>query len=160
VLGVSPQAQQAVARQWLSATIQAYPSATAQFLRQEKDIFRNPIGAALNEGMPLLVEELFGGMEPGKIAEALGGIVRIRAVQDFSPREAVGFIFMLKKILRDKLPACPEVIGELDSRVDDMALVAFDLFMRCREEVYELRLSETRRREGVSEKMLARNEGG
>jgi hypothetical protein len=160
VLGISPQTQQAVARQWLAATIQAYPPSTAQFLRQERDVFRNPIGAALHEGMPLLVAELFGGMEPGRITEALGGIVRIRAVQDFSPREAVGFVFELKKILRDELAARPQVINELDRRVDDMALSAFDLFMRCREEVYELRLSEARRREGVSEKMVARNEGG
>lgn len=160
MLGVSPQTQQSVAQQWLAATIQAYPPSTARFLRQEKDIFRNPIGAALNEGMPLLVEELFGGMELAKIAEALGGIVRIRAVQELSPREAVGFVFKLKEIVRAELAARPEVISELDRRVDEMALAAFDLFVRCREEVYELRLSEARRREGVSEKMLARNEGG
>ena len=158
--GVSPQTQQAIAERWRAAIIHTYPGLTAEFLRQEKDPFRNPVGAALREAIPCLVAELFGGMDSGKVSQALEGIVRIRAIQDFSPRQAVGFVFELRDILKDVLPASAEQLGELYKRIDEMALVAVEVFMRCREQVYEVRLSETRRAQGVRERMLSRDAGG
>ena len=158
--GVSPQTQQAIAGRWRAAIIHTYPGLTAEFLRQEKDPFRNPVGAAIREGIPCLVAELFGGMDSGKVSQALEGIVRIRAIQDFSPKQAVGFVFELRDILKDVLPASAEQLGELHKRIDEMALVAFEVFMRCREQLYEIRLSEARRAEGLREKMASRNAGG
>jgi hypothetical protein len=160
VPGISLQTQEAIAHRWRAAIIQTYPGLTAEFLRQEKDPFRNPVGAALREGIPRLVAELFGAMDPGKVSEALEGIVRIRAIQDFSPKQAVGFVFELRDILRDVVRA-PEVpLGELYKRIDEMALVAFDVFMRCREQVYEVRLREARRADGLRERMASRDAGG
>jgi hypothetical protein len=160
VADVSPQTQQAIAERWRGAIIQTYPGLTAEFLRQEKDPFRNPVGAALREGIPCLVAELFGAMDPGKVSQALEGIVRIRAIQDFSPQQAVGFVFELRDILKDAFPAPAEPRGELDKRIDEIALIAFEIFMRCREQVYEVRLSEARRAVGFREKMASRNAGG
>jgi hypothetical protein len=160
VADVSPQAQQAISARWQAAIIETYPGLTADFLRQEKDPFRNPVGAAVREGIPCLVAELFGAMDPGRISQALEGIVRIRAIQDFSPRQAVGFVFELRDILEDALPAPAETRGELDKRIDAMALLAFEIFMRCREQVYEVRLSEARRAVGLRERMASRNAGG
>ena len=158
--GISPQTQQAISERWRAAIIQTYPGLTAGFLQQEKDPFRNPVGAALREGIPCLVAELFGAMDPGKVSQALEGIVRIRAIQDFSPRQAVGFVFELRDILKDVLPASAEQLGELHKRIDEMALVAFEVFMRCREQVYEVRLSEARRAEGFRKRMVSRDAGG
>ncbi len=39
-----------------------------------------------------------------------------------------------------------EELAALESRIDDMALLAFDLFMGCREKIYELRANEVRNR--------------
>lgn len=155
---VPPQTRRAVAEQWLAATIRTYPSSTGDFLLQEKDVFRNPVGAVLAEGLPALVEELFGEMDPHRISQSLEGIVRIRAVQNFSPRDAVSFIFALKTILRNELASDSEMKLELDKRVDELALVAFDLFMRCREQVYDVRLGERSRARGVLAKMGIQNE--
>jgi RsbT co-antagonist protein rsbRD N-terminal domain len=160
MLSIPPQTKQAPAQRWLAATVQTYPGLTAQFLLKEKDLFRNPVGAAIKEGIPRLIDELFGDMDAQKIAQGLEGIVRIRAVQNFTARQAVGFVFLLKKILRDELPSVCEVGGELDARVDGMALAAFDHFMRCREQVYEIRLNEAKRNQGVLEKICSRDEGG
>jgi RsbT co-antagonist protein rsbRD N-terminal domain len=160
MFSIPSQKRAAVVQQWLAVAIRDYPPATAQFLVQERDLFRNPVGTALREGIPLLVEELFEGMDAQKVAQALEGIVRIRAVQGFSPRRALEFVFKLKKVLRDELSVSSEIAGELDSRADEMALIAFELFVRCREQLYELRLGEAKRKEGVLERMYSRDVGG
>jgi RsbT co-antagonist protein rsbRD N-terminal domain len=159
-LNVSPQKRQAIAERWLGVTIATYPGLSADFLRQEKDPFRNPVGAALKEGIPLLVAELCGGMDAGTIAQALEGIVRMRALQAFSPAKAVGFVFELREIVRNELSSSAAPQDELQKRIDDIALAAFEVFMRCREQVYEVRLHETRRAESVLGRMQSRDQGG
>jgi RsbT co-antagonist protein rsbRD N-terminal domain len=160
MLSIPPQKRRAVAEQWLAATIRTYPSSTGEFLLQEKDVFRNPVGAALTEGLPALLEELFGEMDPHRISQSLEGIVRIRAVQNFSPRSAVSFVLALKTILRKELAPDLDMSRELDDRVDELALVAFDLFVRCREQVYDVRLGERSRARGVLTRMGPGDERG
>ncbi len=127
---------EAVAAEWLARTLRSYPEQTARILLEERDRFRNPVGYALKEGLPVLVEELFGGMNRERLVPALEAIIRIRAVQDFTPAQAVGFIFLLK----------PIVEPGIYHRIDELALVAFDLFMQCREQLYEARVNEAKRR--------------
>ena len=159
MLRIPAKRKQALAEQWLGLTLQTYPERSLQFLLREKDPFRNPVGQILKEGIPLLVDELLGDMNAERVRGALEGIVRIRAVQNFSASEAVGFVFLLKKILREEFPDGVEARLELEDRIDDMALAAFDLFMRCREQVYEVRVSEARRKVGLLEKVYSAVEG-
>lgn len=146
------------AERWLALTFETYPPATRRFLLAEKDVFRNPVGAALREGIPRLAEELCGGMNGEAVAQALEGIVRIRAVQDFSARQAVEFLFLAKQALRETLPG--EAESALESRVDEMALTAFDLYVRCREQLFEVRLAESRRQFGMLGKIYSGERGG
>jgi hypothetical protein len=159
MLRVPPERKQALVKQWLEHTLQTYPERSLQFLLREKDPFRNPVGQTLREGIPLLVEELFGEMNADRVAQALEGIVRIRAVQNFSASEAVGFVFLVRKVLREELPDDREARLELECRIDDMALAAFDLFMRCREQVCEVQVREARRKVGLLEKIYSAVEG-
>jgi RsbT co-antagonist protein rsbRD N-terminal domain len=147
----------AIAERWLALTFETYPPATRRFLLEERDPFRNPVGAALREGIPRLAGELCGGMNGEAVAQALEGIVRIRAVQDFSASQAVGFLFLAKQALGEALPGASA--AGLESRVDEMALIAFDLYVRCREQIFEARLGESRRQFKVLEKIYSREEG-
>jgi hypothetical protein len=94
-----------------------------------------------------------------EIGEALDRIIRIRAVQDYSPSQAVGFVFELKNLVHEELAGTPAVTAEADSlrmldvRVDRLALQAFDVYMQCREQVYSIRVNEIRNR---SLKMMER----
>jgi len=89
-------------------------------------------------------------MMPAETSRFLDGIVRIRAVQEFAPSEALGFIFQLKDVVRKvlaKAPQHPAAANELDvfdSAVDDLALFAFDLYMQCREKIYDIKAKEAR----------------
>lgn len=142
--------KEAVVNEWLARTLRTYPRHTARFLLQEPDPFRNPVGAALRQGLPALFDELVGPMDAGRIRAVLDSLVRIRAVQDFTPSQAVGFLFLLKDVLREQ-GRFPE---EFERRIDQMALVAFDLYMQCREQIAEIKVGEARRAVMVAERSI------
>lgn len=165
----------ALVRGWLSLALETYPEQTAGFLAQERDPFRNPVGHAFKEAFPALVDELLGGMDASRITSLLDRIVRIRAVQDFTASRAVGFVFLVKQVIREELnrpphpPLSPsggedkgegaeraEALADLKSRIDEMALLAFDLFMKCREELCAIKLNEARSRTYLLERMQGR----
>lgn len=126
---------------WLERILETYPEKNSRLLRLEADPFRNPVGQALKEGAAVLVEEVLGDMNPARITPALDGIIRIRAVQDFKPGEAVAFVFLLKEAVRKHLAYSDAVL----KRIDDLAIQAFDLFMACREKIYEIRAETLKR---------------
>ncbi len=139
--------QPAILRRWLDLIVQGYPDSTAKFLKAEPDRFRNPVGATLARELELLYAALLAGSDREVIAEHLDPIVRVRAVQDFSAAQAVGFVFQLKQAIREELGE--EGVGEellaFESAIDGLALQAFDVFMGCREQIYQLRTDEIKR---------------
>jgi hypothetical protein len=81
--------------------------------------------------------------------ESLDRIVRIRAVQDLSPSQAVEFVFLLKRAVREELGealAKQVDLSALHAWIDGLALQAFGLFVECRQRIYELRVREIKRR--------------
>jgi hypothetical protein len=117
------------------------------------------VGQTIKDGIPLLVDELFGDMNSDRVKQALEGIVRIRAVQAFSTKQAVGFVFLLKKILHQQLSADWTLLLKLDSRVDEMALAAFDLYVQCRKQTYDIQVSEAKRKVALLERIYSDVEG-
>jgi hypothetical protein len=166
----------AIVRAWLTRMLCTYPEQSSRFLDREKDPFRNPVGHTLKEGLAALFDELLGGMNAEKVTPLLDGIVRIRAVQDFTAAQAVAFPFLLKTVIREALHSAPhpplfpsggkdnhegeswpDALTALEDRIDQLALRAFDLFMQCRETIYEVRANEARRRLYLLERMHERN---
>ncbi len=150
------QTREAIVEQWLGRVLRTYPCQTAAFLAEEQDPFRNPIGHSLREGMSVIIDELLLAMNAGRVTAALDSIVQIRAVQDCSPSRALEFLFQLKPILR--LYAAGGDLDLLDSRIDDLALQAFDLYVKYRERVFQARANEARRRVFVLERRFAAQE--
>ena len=140
-----------IRKRWLNLIIETYPADSQRFLREQKDRFANPVGTTLSSEVETLCHELLHGMDSEKVNSSLDKIIRIRAIQDFSPARAMTFIFLLKKILREELsqeikenPGSFEELLGLEARVDEMALRGFDLYMSCREKVYEIRAKEAK----------------
>jgi len=144
----------AILRRWCDLIIGSYPDASVAFLANQKDPFRNPMGHAIAEGIESVFEQILSGMDPDKLLAALDRIIRVRSVQEFSASEAVGFVFELKSIVRTSLDGAVSeaehsvVSAEIDSRIDQVALLAFDQYTKCREQLNEIRLRELRGRTG------------
>src|SRR5208282_6522421 len=89
-------ARSPILERWIAETIQSYPSAAVLFLSSQDDAFRNPVGHTLRQSLTCLFEQLQGSMDTSHAVPALDAIIRIRAVQDLTASQAVGFVFLLK----------------------------------------------------------------
>ncbi len=141
----------AILKKWFDAVADTYPEDTSGFLKKKKAQFTNPVGYNLAEGLEGLFDALLQGMIPDTVSVFLDSIVRIRAIQDFTPSEAVSFIFQLKKIVRQELGSealqqqrMVEELAAFDAAVDDLVLFSFDIYMKCREKIYEIKANEAR----------------
>jgi hypothetical protein len=146
------QKKAAILGQWLAMIYESYPPETAIFLRKEKNRFDNPAGYRLSEGLAGLYNVLLQEMERDQIMACLDEIIRIRALQNFTPSQALAFIFLLKNVIR--LELAEEIQKEnlaaelldLESRIDGLALLGFDVYTKRREKIYEIKADEAKRR--------------
>ncbi len=140
-----------ITQHWFEASIQTYPPDTAQFYTGQKDQFANPVGHATADGISFLLDQLLNDFDADELKSHLDPIIRIRAIQNFSPSQAIAFILKLKQVLRkclsDELQSAA-LLQELlafESRIDELSLMAFDVYMQCREKIYEIAANETRK---------------
>ena len=137
--------REAVLERWFQAVLATYPADTARFLAGGADPFANPVGHTVREGLGRLYDRFVADVPASELSAAIDGIVRIRAVQEFTPSAAIGFVYTLRAILREELAdAALDPAGQaaLESGVDRLALVAFDVYMQCREKIFEIRVRE------------------
>ena len=143
-----------VARRWVADILASYPAEAAALFSREQDPFANPVGRCVRAGAQAIVAALCDGMDPEAVRSGVREIVQVRAVQQFSPAQAVGFVFQLRPLLLEALRAeggagaevTVEELAALDAAVDAVALAAFDVFTECREQVSRLRVEEQKRR--------------
>jgi hypothetical protein len=146
------QKKEHILKRWFSLILEAYPPDIANFLKHEKDRFANPVGYAISTGTEALLDQVIHGKNSDMIIPALDGIIRIRTVQDFTPSQALAFVFLLKKAVREELKTkdsgCtsldpPELYEELlqfEARIDSLASVAFDVYTKCREDIDRIKI--------------------
>lgn len=144
------QHREAVLAKWFGVIAKTYPKQTSEFLAKQKDRFRNPLGFAIERSLGPVYDQIATTMDDGELRSALDSVVRIRSVQEFKPSEALAFVQELKTVIRDVLGDETwelERSGDLsvlDSRIDRVALIAFDVYTECREKLFEIRTNEIR----------------
>jgi hypothetical protein len=141
--------KQEILNSWFQTTVDSYPAETARFIKNQNDPFANPVGQTTYRSLDTLVDALATDAGREVMAKALDPILRIRAVQTFTPSKATSFVFSLKRILRQHLPGDGRDAGvdmnDLDRQIDEMAMAAFDIYVACREKIYELKATESRK---------------
>lgn len=142
-----------IAEDWFNLLVDTYPAETAPFYKSQKDPFENPVGATCRSGLAAVFDELIGSMDAQVITSFLDPVIRVRAVQTmFTASQAIGFIFLLKKVVRQRLKKeieSHQLYADLllfESRIDELALIGFNIFTGCREKIAELRSSELKDR--------------
>jgi hypothetical protein len=146
------QRQPALCGRWLDSILADYGEETAANWRRERDPFANPIGHTFTAEAPRLIEAVSGDGEFDTVAAAaLEAIIRIRSVQDLAPSRAIGFVYMLRDVIRSELAtelaqgAHATELATVDRRIERLALLTFDVYVRCREQVSRLRQDELKR---------------
>ena len=70
-------------------------------------------------------------------------------MQDFKPSQAVSFVMELKGLVRGALgEGHSAVLKDFDSRMDRMTLLAFDIYAKCRQRLFEIRVNEVKNQVG------------
>lgn len=136
--------KETVVEAWFEQVIQTYAPDTAIFYQNQKDAFANPVGSTTKQALIKLFDALLDLQNDESLADIIDPLIRVRAVQNFTPSQAVGFVYLLKPIVRkyfgknQKKLKLDELL-ELESKIDGMALIGFDVFMTCREQIYSMK---------------------
>ena len=155
-----------IVERWVDEVLAAYPSDAAALFRAQQDPFANPLGHSVREGTSGVFQAILGGMDPDELRSHLDQIIRIRAVQEMTPGQALSFVFSLRSIVRDVIPEAEETNGlrqgleELDGKIDHVALAAFELYAAMREELAQLRVKEVKRQVAWVLDKINQQEGG
>jgi hypothetical protein len=145
----------AIQKNWIDKILDCYPSRSRTFYRTKRDEFLNPVGNVLSSRAGAIIDSLLEGFDQAGLSSLLEDIIKIRAVQDFSPSQALAFLPLLKQAVHEELDTLqprrtwPQELEELETRIDRTTLLAFDIYTGCRQQVYELRINELKRLQGT-----------
>ena len=141
----------AIGRAWFDGAVAIYADEYGRFLSQNRDPFANPVGNILRNGLDELFDALLDGADVERRRAALEPIVRIKAVQEAPPSKALAFVPLLKRVVRDACADQPraaslaDAIDRFEARIDDLMLLAFDIYAECRERLFQVRINELKR---------------
>ncbi|SKA63032.1 RsbRD N-terminal domain-containing protein [Desulfobaculum bizertense] len=142
---------------WFDLVVKTYPGLSSIFLKKDNP-WGNPVGVHLHSAITGIYDELLKDEADDKLPAYIDEIVRIRAVQEYSPSEATAIILLVKHVVREQIkkqakeenvPPSFELIQELwdfESHVDTVTLIAFDMYTKCREKLFEIRLQDSKQR--------------
>jgi hypothetical protein len=143
-----------ILHRWFEIILETYPSDTREFLQNKKNRFTNPVAHEISAGIEGVFNQIVSGGKQEEVTPFLDKVIRIRAVQDFPPSQALAFMFELKRLVREELATATkdetisEALSEFERKVDETGLLSLDLYMKCREKLYELRIKEVKNRVG------------
>ena len=148
-----------ILKNWHQSIINTYPKGASNFLNETKNKFANPIGYTINKSLPSILDAVIYNDLSEAAKNSLDAIIRIRAVQDFEPSQALSFINSLKAIIYS------EISGDIKTDKDFLEVLklekifntifdfSINLYVSFREKVYEIKANEQMR---TFEKMLER----
>jgi hypothetical protein len=138
---------------WFDLLAGTYPVETSRMLQKESGQFANPVGYTFKAALGEILEEFLCENRVEAMGPLLDKVLRIRAVQDFAPSGSLAFIFGLKTLARQVLESESASgdtgageLSDFDDRVDGLALFAFDVYTRCRQNLFEARMNEVKNR--------------
>jgi hypothetical protein len=136
--------KESIVNAWFDEVMQTYAPDAAMFYQNQKDAFANPVGSTTKQSLTRLFDALLNPEGEAALTDLIDPLIRIRAVQDFTPSQATGFVFLLKPIVRkhfkkNKKKVDVDELLEMESRIDRLALVGFNVFMNCREQIYSMK---------------------
>jgi RsbRD-like negative regulator of sigma factor len=137
-----------ILEKWLDRTINSYESEMVRFLQREKNQFANPVRNTIVTSIEKIYDAILREVDFDKNYPGLEEIIKLRAIQDFSPSNALSFIFYLKNIIRqelidkNQLDVLTNELVEFENKMDQLTALAFDIYSDCRNKIVDIRIKE------------------
>jgi hypothetical protein len=149
-----------ILRKWLDLVLDTYPTETARLLKDEKDRFANPVAYTVECNLELLLDDLMNSSFDETVLPHIQEIVRIRAVQDFSPSQAVSFVSLVKEPIISEMKR-QETSKEMylewlqfETEIDRLSAIAFNVYSACKDSINQIRIKELKAENNALMKML------
>ena len=149
------QSRPTLTSRWVEAANAVYPFATTGFLRTKQNAFANPVGQRSRDLSEHLLNATVGfPHDSSALRAALEEFVRVRAVQDMPVETSLSVMFAYKNIIRNYIAERnitltgddKALLHASDERCDTLTLLAFGMYARSREALFNARLEDMRRR--------------
>lgn len=135
---------------WTEAVIVSYPSESAKFIVENKNKFTNPLGYTLENSINTICCNYLDTANVRECEQAIEALIRLRAVQDFTPSKAIGIMFDFKAIVLSEIRDMVESKDKfneylsIEKQIDRMTEYALNFYIECRERVNEIKANEVR----------------
>lgn len=146
--------RQQVLSQWQSAAFDAYGGNIALLRNKPEGRFSNPVVYLIEKATGEIFDLLIKPENDQILTVSVNEICHLMAIQGSKPSRAISFIFALKQIIREELKDenganywAAEMV-EIDKIIDEIGLLAFDIYSDCRAEICDLKVSEIKRMYG------------
>jgi len=152
IFDILRQRREIILGEWQQSALDFFAAGAFKPARKKADQFSNPLVYTISAALETIFDELTNGVRTVKTDEALEDVIKIRSLQSDKPSTALAFLFSFKKTIADQLKNLKneeiknDETENIFSALDDLILTAFDIFMRCREKIYEIRSNEIKRR--------------
>lgn len=149
-----------ILNKWLGEIFDTYPADTSRFLKGEHDMFANPVGHTIKANAEFILAGLIKGDDPRALSPYLEQIIRIRAVQDFTPLQAVSFMNGLKPVIAGQLETEIHKYNrtaewsELQIRIDHLAQCAYELHAEMKKRIAIIHTREINKNEGFFKRLM------
>ncbi|CFX70849.1 RsbT co-antagonist protein RsbRD, N-terminal domain [Syntrophomonas zehnderi OL-4] len=136
---------------WQASASTSHAKQDPLIVNTKKGRFTNPMAYIIEKNAEEIFEWLIKPDDNLDLLTPLQEICKLRAIQDFKPAEALKFIFTLKQIIRDELAEGDQTnnwsieIWDVDKRIDEIGLHAFDIYSDCQAKIYEIKMNEIKR---------------
>jgi hypothetical protein len=156
------QNEKAILKRWFDLILETYPADVAALIKKDQNQFTNPVGSTISREIEGLFKGLLEERNSERFSASLNSILKIRSLQDFPPSKAVGFIFLLKKAMGETLQSeirkdsMRAEWSKFLSKIDELALHAFDIYMDCREKICEIRINQAKSEKEMAFRMMER----
>jgi len=112
--------------------------------------FSNPAAYVTEKNTGKIFDWLIKEENNVELLIPLEEICCLRAVQNVKPSQALQFIPALKQIIRDELDEAisrkrADDLWELDKRIDEITMLAFDIYSDCLDRIKQIKINEIKR---------------
>ena len=156
------QKKEAILQIWLRGIFDSYTPEGGNFLLGGGDRFSNPVGYAISTSAGQLLDALIRGDDPGTLHNCLEKIIRIRAVQDFTPSQAVAFMLDLKTVLRGQVIGgsitygLQDELNELEIKIDLLAYTSTELYTKMKSQIRDLSVKEAAKADDFKARIMSK----